>query len=43
MHQPELVVVVALPVERGLPAFGAHGGPALGEPELGAGVAVFVR
>ena len=33
---------VALPVERGLPAFGAHGGPALGEPELGAVVAVLV-
>ncbi len=31
---------VALPVERGLPAFGAHGGPAFGEPELGAVVAV---
>ena len=34
--------VVALPVERGLPAFGAHGGPSLGEPELGAVVAVLV-
>ncbi len=33
---------VAAPVERGLPAFGAHGGPALGEPELGAVVAVLV-
>ncbi len=31
---------VALPVERGLPGFGAVGGPAFGEPELGAGVAV---
>ena len=34
---------VALPVERGLPAFGAHGGPAFGEPELGAVVAVLVH
>jgi hypothetical protein len=35
-------VVVALPVERRLPAFGAHGGPAFGEPELGAVVTVLV-
>ena len=34
--------VVALPVERRLPALGAHGRPALGEPELGAVVAVLV-
>ncbi len=38
-RQPDCCVV-ALPVERGLPAFGAHGGPAFGEPELGAVVAV---
>ncbi len=31
---------VADPVEGGLPAGGAHGVPAFGEPELGAGVAV---
>ena len=31
-----------MPVEGSLPAFGALGGPALGEPELGAGVAVVV-
>src|SRR3984885_3444825 len=34
--------LVATPVERRLPAFGVEGDPALGEPELGAVVAVLV-
>ncbi len=33
---------VATPVERSLPAFGAHGGPAFGEPEFGTVVAVLI-
>ena len=36
-------VGVAGPVEGRLPAFGAHGGPAFGEPELGAGIGVVVE
>ena len=34
--------LVAVPVEGSLPAFGAGGGPAFGEPELGAVVAVLL-
>src|SRR5271163_4290519 len=34
--------VVALPVERRLPALGAHRRPTLGEPQLGAVIAVLV-
>ena len=34
--------VVVLPVEGSVPGFGAHGGPAFGEPELGTVVAVLV-
>ena len=43
MHQPEFVRVVALPVERRLPALGAHRRPALGEPKLRAVVAVLLN
>ena len=49
-HHPEAgqrvgppIIIVALPVERRLPAAVAHGGPAVGEPEVGPAVATIVQ